>query len=1218
MRSFLSQRPYLQMAVDALHPSILCLQETNLSPLSRCSISGYQPPLRYDRPVRRGGGVAMFLHTSLPFSPVPLPVPLEAVAARVMISCHMVTVCTLYLPPSLPLAEVTDNFPLLLAALPPPFLVLMDANAHHPQWGSAEPDARGLALADFFATRELVLLNNGEPTFLSPSGVLSHIDLSICSPALAPLLMWTTHHDPCNSDHFPVLLSSDTASLPDIVMPKWNLKGANWDLFRATLSLPQVQGTPEDACARVTQAILHAAQVAIPLQTRPPRANAAHWWTTACTVSRRAKNRALTRYRHHLGSLELWICYKKARALFRATVRQARKDSWETFLKAFNTSSTSAQVWRHVRLLRGTARSRAIVLHENGAYISSPLDVATTLAGYFSSKSDGSTNDPLFNVHRAHLESSPVVFPSDNSAFYNKPFSISELLLAVGSSTSRSPGSDRIPYAFLHHMGPGHSLALLSFFNYLYTSGYPAQWHTGIVMPIPKPQQRQTAKSSFRPITLTECLSKVLGKMVNRRLQSFLESISFFSPHQSGFRAGHCTLDGLSRLEFDARQAILMGHYCVAVFLDVARAFDTVWHHGLLLKLQSLGLSGNLARFLVGFLSDRNICVRVSGTTSASFPLRCGVPQGSVLSPTLFTVFINDIFADVPSSVRTSLYADDGALWVSAPKLLDAVDLMQQALTTLETWSHKWGLFLSSQKTTALVFTSRRPTFLPPLSLNGAPLSYVSSVRFLGLTFDKNLTWRPHITQLRDRCQSDLQLLRVVASQRWGADFGMLRRLYLALIVPKLDYGSILFATAAPSLLLQLDRVQYQAIRTILGALRCTPVAMLEAEADLLPLSYRRRQLLAQYGCRTLSIPSHPVTSIVQNYFPLQNYISTPCLLPALGRLHDELAFLGVEASNIPCLPMTLRYMTHSLPIFSSLDAHNKSSLSHDQWSLLFLDLVASKYSDCQSVYTDGSKTGTACGSAVWSPHFSLMSRLPSVTSVFTAELYALYSAVSFVSSRPGRFVIFTDSLSSVRALQSLCLTPHYLVYRISSVLLSLPPGKVVVEWVPGHVNIPGNTRADSLATVALSLPRINNISPSAAELRQLIRAAYYSAWCSWWCSLPLSFRSFKHSLGPTAFAEVDRPLQVSLTRLRLGVTPLTHRHLYSTAPQVVCRLCLCPVSLEHLFIQCPSHRLPRDHLAVECQALRLPLTVPSLLSPPFPVAVLLQFLQATGCLQLL
>ena len=221
--------------------------------------------------------------------------------------------------------------------------------------------------------------------------------------------------------------------------------------------------------------------------------------------------------------------------------------------------------------------------------------------------------------------------------------------------------------------------------------------------------------------------------------------------------------------------------------LDVARAFDTVWHHGLLLKLQSLGLVGNLAHFLVGFLSDRNICVRVSGTTSASFPLQCGVPQGSVLSPTLFTVFINDIFADVPSSVRTSLYADDGALWVSAPSLLDVVDLMQQALTTLENWSHKWGLFLSSQKTTALVFTSRRPAFLPPLSLNGAPLSYVSSVRFLGLTFDKNLTWRPHIAQLRDRCQSDLQLLRVVASQRWGADFGTLRHLYLALVVPKLD-----------------------------------------------------------------------------------------------------------------------------------------------------------------------------------------------------------------------------------------------------------------------------------------------------------------------------------------------------------------------------------------------------------------------------------------------
>ena len=201
--------------------------------------------------------------------------------------------------------------------------------------------------------------------------------------------------------------------------------------------------------------------------------------------------------------------------------------------------------------------------------------------------------------------------------------------------------------------------------------------------------------------------------MVNRRLQAFLEQQAFYCPTQSGFRSGHSTFDGLSRLEFDARQAILMGRYCVAVFLDIARAFDTVWPHGLLLKLHSLGLSGNLARFLQGFLSSRQICVRVQDATSKLRPLFSGVPQGSVLSPTLFTIFINDIFANVDPAVRTSLYADDGALWTSAPTLPAAVTIMNQALHVVATWSHSWGLRISTAKTSAIVFTNKRyPT--PP------------------------------------------------------------------------------------------------------------------------------------------------------------------------------------------------------------------------------------------------------------------------------------------------------------------------------------------------------------------------------------------------------------------------------------------------------------------------------------------------------------------------
>ena len=331
------------------------------------------------------------------------------------------------------------------------------------------------------------------------------------------------------------------------------------------------------------------------------------------------------------------------------------------------------------------------------------------------------------------------------------------------------------------------------------------------------------------------------------------------------------------------------------------------------------GISGGLLEWIGDYLQGRQQRVCINGQTSQWADVLAGVPQGSVLSPTLFSIFINDIFVGVPEQVRSSLYADDGALWVTASELPAALALMQTALDSVASWTHTWGLTIAKAKTHAIVFTSRRGPVPTPLQFCGTDLQFVPSVRFLGVLFDQRLTWRSHILNLRDRCRKDLQLLSVVASHRWGASYTTLCQLYTALVLPKLDYGSFLYASAAPSVCILLDRIQYASIRIILGALRCTPVFRLEAEADLLPLGIRCRQLLSQYGSRVLSIPNHPVCHILCNYFPMQDHITTPCVLPALGRLHDEFRFLSIQPEDIAQLPMELRYHSGPLPVLSTL-----------------------------------------------------------------------------------------------------------------------------------------------------------------------------------------------------------------------------------------------------------------------------------------------------------
>ena len=347
--------------------------------------------------------------------------------------------------------------------------------------------------------------------------------------------------------------------------------------------------------------------------------------------------------------------------------------------------------------------------------------------------------------------------------------------------------------------------ALLDFYNYIYENGFPHQWREAMIIPILKPNKPATSPSSYRPIALTNCICKILEKMINWRLQKILENKSYLDPYQSGFRPGYSTTDAHVRLETSAREALMQGQFCAAVFIDITKAFDTIWHYGLLKKIQTLGIRGNLAKFIENFLKNRIIRVKVSSSISDGLPLHAGVPQGSVLSPTLFSVMINDLFSGLDPNVMHSLYADDGAAWVITPSLAEAVETMQHTISVIEEWSHTWGLELSTDKTKAVLFTNKRPRNIPNLYLYNTPIEYVNSYKFLGITFDRHLTWTTHIDILKSRCDKDLRLLTILANRRWGADFISLRNFYLALTRPKVDYGSFLYATACRTNLLKID-----------------------------------------------------------------------------------------------------------------------------------------------------------------------------------------------------------------------------------------------------------------------------------------------------------------------------------------------------------------------------------------------------------------------------
>ena len=259
--------------------------------------------------------------------------------------------------------------------------------------------------------------------------------------------------------------------------------------------------------------------------------------------------------------------------------------------------------------------------------------------------------------------------------------------------------------------------------------------------------------ASFRPISPTSCVSKLFERIILSRLLFFLESNSILCPRQAGFRPGRSALDQilyLSQSISDGFNKPWPGSRTILSTIDFSKAFDSVWHPALFHKHISAGLPPCFARLTESFLSDRRACVVYQNHKSRSFRVRRGVPQGSVLGPVLFSL-INDLPASLPSSVSCSLYADDLAIWSSSLSVPTAVEATQGALFRLERWSEYWCLPLNPSKCEVLFFSvdPHQANLQPNLLLLGSRLHFNLTPTFLGVTFDRTLSFSKHVSSLK-------------------------------------------------------------------------------------------------------------------------------------------------------------------------------------------------------------------------------------------------------------------------------------------------------------------------------------------------------------------------------------------------------------------------------------------------------------------------------------
>ncbi|XP_045492437.1 uncharacterized protein LOC123691896 [Colias croceus] len=347
----------------------------------------------------------------------------------------------------------------------------------------------------------------------------------------------------------------------------------------------------------------------------------------------------------------------------------------------------------------------------------------------------------------------------------------------------------------------------------------PASWKTAAVHPIPK-KGDQSDPSNYRPIAITSLLSKAMESIINRQLLGYLEENQLISDHQYGFRHGRSACDLLVFLTHRWAAAIESKGEALAVSLDVAKAFDRVWHRALLSKLTSYGLPEKLRTWIASFLAARNIRVLVDGSCSELMPVNAGVPQGCVLSPTLFLLHINDML----QISNIHCYADDstgdasytGHANFSRENVDECRNTLVSKIETLLEEVSKWGrknlVEFNPTKTQLCAFTAKKKPFeSAPLFMN-TPLSVKSSIAILGVNISDDVQFRDHLEGKASLASKKLGVL-YRAKQYFRPDHLLL--LYKAQIRPHMEYCSHLWAGAPLYQLLPLDRVQRRAVRMI-------------------------------------------------------------------------------------------------------------------------------------------------------------------------------------------------------------------------------------------------------------------------------------------------------------------------------------------------------------------------------------------------------------------
>lgn len=374
-----------------------------------------------------------------------------------------------------------------------------------------------------------------------------------------------------------------------------------------------------------------------------------------------------------------------------------------------------------------------------------------------------------------------------------------------------SCGIDEINIKVIKFVAPLIALPLSHIFNNSFISGQvPDELKVALVSPVYKASDKNDF-SNYRPISVLPCFSKILERIMYNRMIDFIEKYKILSDHQYGFRAKRSTNHAIIELVDKITNSIEKNELTVGIFLDLSKAFDTVNHSILLKKLNFYGLRGKCHDWIRNYLTNRKQIVKYNNIKSDEMTITCGVPQGSILGPLLFLIYINDL-PNSSNKLSSIIFADDTNLFYSGKEIVQIQNQINEELKNVQEWLKLNQLTLNIKKSNFIIFKSNRKknSIELKIKINDENIMRKQQTKFLGLIIDEHLTWKDHINYISKKITKTIGILCRI---RFYIKQPQLKLIYNTLIYPYLYYGNIVWANNYPTRLEKLLKLQKKALR---------------------------------------------------------------------------------------------------------------------------------------------------------------------------------------------------------------------------------------------------------------------------------------------------------------------------------------------------------------------------------------------------------------------